>query len=95
MSFLNRAADAAQKTAVMGLVGMFGFQLWQIGKNCYHGIDHSKPHPQKEYIETLRDQADEDYKKHYKIDHRDWYDKDDDSYLENAPKPKPPTRYFK
>lgn len=91
--YLNKAADVVHKTAVLGLVSLFGFQLYQIGRNAYHGIDHSQPHPQKEYVNTLREKVHEDYKKHDDISHRDWYDKDDDSYLKNAPKP--PTRYFK
>jgi hypothetical protein len=86
MSIFNRAADIAHKATVLGLVSLFGFQLYQIGRNISHGVDKGNQHPQKEYIETLREKAEEDYKKHYKIDHRDWYSKDDDSYLQNAPK---------
>ena len=60
-------------------------------------------HPQKEYIETLRDKAEEDYKNYHRTDHRDWYDKDDNSYLKDAPKtttvkkeePKKLKRYFR
>lgn len=98
MTFVNTAINVAHKTTVVGLMSLFGFQLYQITTNAYVGIDHSKPHPQKEYIETLRDKAEEDYKKHYKIDHRDWYDKEDDSYLKDAPRQPPPPgpkRYFK
>mmetsp|Transcript_10239 Transcript_10239/g.15721 ORF Transcript_10239/g.15721 Transcript_10239/m.15721 type:complete len:96 (-) Transcript_10239:252-539(-) len=95
MSLFHRAADLAHKGAVCGLLSVFGFQVWQIGKNVYQGMNYDN-HPQKAYIEALRDAADEDYKNYHKTDHRDWYDKDDNSYLDNAPKPKPELkRYFK
>ena len=87
----NKVADIAHKSCVLGLVSLLSFQLYQIGRNVYHGIDHSKTqHTQKEYLDTLREKVEEDYKKHYDISHRDWYEKDDDSYLKNVPKP--PTR---
>mmetsp|Transcript_34036 Transcript_34036/g.78470 ORF Transcript_34036/g.78470 Transcript_34036/m.78470 type:complete len:95 (-) Transcript_34036:1468-1752(-) len=93
MSFAQRAADFAHKGVVLGLAGLFGFQAYQIAKNVSLGAQPQTKHPQEDYIQTLRDKADEDYKKHYKIDHRDWYDKDDDSYLKNAPRPnRPPAK---
>lgn len=86
--FARVAADVAHKTTVLGLFSLFGFQLYQVTTNAYGGLrEKEEQHPQADYIQTLRDKADEDYSKHYKIDHRDWYDKDDDSYLKNAPKP--------
>ena len=33
-------------------------------------------HPQAGFIQMLRDKANDEYKKYYKIDHREWYDKD-------------------
>lgn len=33
-------------------------------------------HPQAGFIQMLRDKAEEEYKKYYKTDHREWYDKD-------------------
>mmetsp|Transcript_33106 Transcript_33106/g.47003 ORF Transcript_33106/g.47003 Transcript_33106/m.47003 type:complete len:95 (+) Transcript_33106:79-363(+) len=86
--FIKTAVNVAHKTTVLGLFSLFGFQLYQVGKNAFIGIvQKEEEHPQAEYIQTLRDKADEDYKKHYKIDHRDWYDKDDNSYLKDAPRP--------
>lgn len=85
--YLNKVVDVAHKATVVGLFSLFSFQLYQIGRNAYQGIDHSKTlQPQKEYIEVLRVKAEEDYKKHYDISHRDWYEKDDNSFLDNAPK---------
>uniref|UniRef100_A0A7S2EVN7 Uncharacterized protein n=1 Tax=Trieres chinensis TaxID=1514140 RepID=A0A7S2EVN7_TRICV len=45
-------------------------------------------HPQAGVIQMLRDKAKEEYSKYYDIGHREWYDKEDDSYLKNLPKPK-------
>lgn len=44
-------------------------------------------HPQAGFIQMLKDKAAEEYQKYYRTDHREWYDKDDDSYLKNLPKP--------
>ena len=89
--YFNKVIDVAHKASVLGLFSLFSFQLYQIGRNAYQGIDHTKRNqqqtPEKEYLDTLREKVDEDYKKHYDIDHRDWYEKDDDSYLKNIPKP--------
>ena len=35
----------------------------------------------------LKDKAAEEYAKYYRTDHREWYDKDDNSYLKQIPKP--------
>ena len=35
----------------------------------------------------LREQYENEYKKYFDTGHRDWYDKDDNSYLEKVPKP--------
>ena len=89
MSFAQQAANLVHRATVLGLVGLMGFQAYQIGKNVMIGMQDTT-HPQEEYIQTLRDKVDEDYKKHYKIDHRDWYEKDDNSYLKDAPRPNRP-----
>lgn len=48
---------------------------------------NTEEHPQAGFINMLREKAQEEYKKYYKIDHREWYDKDDDSYLKQIPRP--------
>mmetsp|Transcript_3817 Transcript_3817/g.4405 ORF Transcript_3817/g.4405 Transcript_3817/m.4405 type:complete len:101 (+) Transcript_3817:195-497(+) len=88
---IHRSLDVLQKGAVLGLFSVFGFQVYQIGRNLYHGIDYDN-HPQKAYVEQLRDKAEEEYNNYHKIDQRDWYDKDDNSYLDNAPKPDQPKK---
>ena len=44
-------------------------------------------HPQAGFINMLRTKAQEEYSKYYDIGHREWYDKDDNSYLKQIPKP--------
>ena len=96
MSFLHQAANLAQRTVVLGLVGLTGYQAYQITTKATayrkEMADNNgapqQSHPQADYIQTLRDKSEEEYKKLYKTDHRDWYDKDDDSYLKDAPRVK-------
>mmetsp|Transcript_7253 Transcript_7253/g.12625 ORF Transcript_7253/g.12625 Transcript_7253/m.12625 type:complete len:95 (+) Transcript_7253:860-1144(+) len=87
MSFTHHAANLAHKGFVLGLVSLVGFQAYQISKNVMFGVEDSKSHPQEDYIQALRDKADDEYKKYYKVDHRDWYDKEDNSHLKHAPQP--------
>jgi len=87
-AIVSRGADVLHKGAVLGLFTVFGFQAYQIGKNLNQGMNYTN-HPQKEYIEKLRDKAEDDYKKYHRTDHRDWYDKDDNSFLDDAPKATP------
>ncbi len=91
MSILTRVADAAHKTAVTGLFGTFCFGMYVISNQVMEGRSSSSSeppeHPQAGFINMLRTKAEEEYKKYYKIDHREWYDKDDDSYLKQIPRP--------
>mmetsp|Transcript_23428 Transcript_23428/g.32844 ORF Transcript_23428/g.32844 Transcript_23428/m.32844 type:complete len:99 (-) Transcript_23428:137-433(-) len=91
MSFLQKGADVAHKVVVTGLFSYACYASYQIGSQIQEHRRETQEstkqeHPQKEYIQTLREKADEDYSKYYKTDHRDWYDKDDNSYLKNAPR---------
>jgi len=88
MSFFQKAANLAHKTAVSGLVGSFVYGLYVVGGQVSEGRDvqTKENHPQAGYIQMLKDKAQEEYNKYYDIDHREWYDEDDDSYLKNLPK---------
>jgi hypothetical protein len=85
----NKVADIAHKTCIVGLLGSFGFLSYQVVRNAYHGVnrDNLKLNPQEEYINTIREKVKEDREKHKDPNYRDWYDKDDDSYLNDIPKP--------
>ena len=90
MTILSRVADAAHKTAVTGLFGTFCFGMYIVTNQVTEGRSNSSEpaeHPQAGFINMLRTKAEEEYKKYYKIDHREWYDKDDDSYLKQIPRP--------
>lgn len=82
MSFFARAADAAQKGVVLGLLSVFGFQLYQIGANVYSGRVDS-PYMHSTYFDDVKEKVKEEYTKDNIIDKRDWYQAEDDSYLKN------------
>ncbi len=89
MSFATRMADVAHKAVVTTCLSLFAFQAYQLGTNMMIGTDEmkKKEHPQRAFIQMLRDKYDEEYKHYFDTGHRDWYDKDDDSYLKKVPKP--------
>mmetsp|Transcript_9634 Transcript_9634/g.14191 ORF Transcript_9634/g.14191 Transcript_9634/m.14191 type:complete len:101 (+) Transcript_9634:154-456(+) len=92
MNAAKRIADVAHKTVVVGLFGGFAYTAANITGAMVEGQTgrgavKKQEHPQSGFIQMLKDKAEEEYKKYYKIDHREWYDKDDDSYLKQVPKP--------
>lgn len=86
MSILTRIADSAHKVAVTGLFGTFCYGSYIIANqvigdrnsNKVNGSGEStqEEHPQAGFINMLKTKAEEEYKNYYKIDHREWYDKD-------------------
>ena len=93
MGYFQKAADVAHKGALFGLASVFCFQLYQLTTKAYKGLDSNNSrsptyNPTTEYVQEIRQKSEEEYKNYWKTDHRDWYDKDDNSHLKNAPKPK-------
>jgi len=94
MSIGQRAADVAQKTVSTGLLAFFGYGLYNISKQLIEGPDSGANKQggvtsvagQAGFIQMLKDKAADGYKKYYDTNHREWYDKDDDSYLKQIPK---------
>ena len=86
MSALTKVANVAQKTAVVGLLGMFGYHTYQISRNVAAGImKHDTM--DSTYFEDVQKKVDEEYQTKYgRTDKRDWYDKDDQSYLKDVPR---------
>ena len=39
------------------------------------------------FIATIRKKAQDEYEKYYDIGHREWYDKDDESWKKDLPRP--------
>lgn len=91
MSYMQKAADVVHKGALIGIGTVFAFQLYQLTTKAYGGLDSNNPRSpsfeegKKEYTQEIREKAEDDYKNYWKTDHRDWYDKEDNSHLKNAP----------
>ncbi|KAL7487757.1 hypothetical protein ACHAW6_013369 [Cyclotella cf. meneghiniana] len=89
MSLATKLADLAHKTVVTTAFGFFIYQGVNLGGMMLAGPDSDKPreHPQAGFIQMLRDKYAEEYAKYFDTGSRDWYDKDDDSYLKKLPRP--------
>ena len=87
-----RLADAAHKVAIVGLMGMAGYHVAQITRNVRQG-QHVPDQVDSTYFKKVDDKIKEEFETKYgKTNYRDWYDKDDDSYRKNVPRPNPPRR---
>ena len=89
-TFLARAANMTQKTVVVGLLGMFSYHTFQITKNVVVGIGGGTTQHEtmkSTYFDDVKKQVEEEYQTNYgRTDKRDWYDKDDQSYLQGVPR---------
>lgn len=89
MGIASKAADLFQKGAVMGLMSLLGYQVYQIGYNVNehsHGRDHPK-NDHKIILEKIDIAVEIDSKDKNSIDKiPDRYDPDDNSYLKKVPK---------
>jgi hypothetical protein len=90
MGVLNKAADVVQKASVVGLLSLFGYQVYQIGNKV---TDHSKTRktePKNDHLEIMKkigETIEDESKFKNSIDKiPDRYDADDDSYLKKVPK---------
>lgn len=90
-SVLSKAADLAHKGAVLGLFSFFGYQAYQIASKVGEGAVDS-PHMHSTYFDDVKEKVKEEYRKDNVVDHRDWYQKEDDSYLKNQVRANPPKR---
>ena len=102
MSITTRIADVLHKSVVTTFFGLFCYQGYQLGSKMIEGRtgdgpganqqqqqqQHQQEHPQEGFIQMLRDKYQEEYTKYFDTGHRDWYDKDDNSFLDKVPKPK-------
>ena len=84
-SIASRALDAAQKTFVLCSLSAVAFHSYQIIYNCSIGVTKDKSN--STYYEDVQKAVEKDYATSYgKTDKRDWYDKDDQSYLKDVPR---------
>jgi hypothetical protein len=92
-TLFTRAANTVQKTAVVGLIGMFSYHTYQISKNLVASTTVKHKTMESTYFEDVQNKVESEYQEKYgKTDKRDWYDKEDQSYLKDVPrggKPKP------
>jgi len=85
-----KLANLAQKGFVVGALGMFGYHTYQITTNVIQGrVQHNTM--ESTYFEDVQKKVDEEYDTKYgKTDKRDWYDKEDQTYLKDLPRSNKP-----
>jgi hypothetical protein len=80
----RRIADLVHKTAVTGIFATFLYVGVGVTGQLYEGVSGNKSekeHPQAGFIQTIKAKAEEEYRKYYDIDKREWYNKDVSSFL--------------
>lgn len=86
MTVLHKAADLVQKGTVLGLMTLFGYQVYQIGAK----VTEQKTTVKNDHLEIMakiNEKVEEESRYKNSIDKiPDRYDPDDDSYLKNVPK---------
>jgi hypothetical protein len=92
MGVVNKALDLTQKGAVLGMLSVFGYQVYQIGFQVYdRHIENKYMHTQM--FEKLSAKVEEESKLKDNIDQiPDRYDREDNSYLKRVPNMKEPVK---
>lgn len=88
-SIFSKAADFAQRTAVVGLMSYFGFLSYQIFKNVSQGVVDS-PYMKSTYFKDVEEKVKEDMLKDNEVNdikQRDMYQEDDDSFMKDQIRP--------
>jgi len=84
---MNRVADVVQKGSVLGLMSLFGYQVYQIGRNVISDSQVSTKYDHKAMMQKINEKVEEeDRNKNSITTIPDRYDADDDSYLKRVPK---------
>ena len=94
-SIFSKAANFAHKVTIGALVGYTGYAAYHLTGQVLEGTGvgpvgskgGGEEHPQAGFIATIRKKAQDEYEKYYDIGHREWYDKDDESWKKNLPRP--------
>ena len=92
MATAKRIADMAQQGAVLGLLSMFGYQVYQIGHNLYEFKINSE-YTKTDTFGKISQKVDEEEKLKEGISQQpDIYASDDNSYLKQVPNLHEPVR---
>jgi hypothetical protein len=92
MGVLNKALDLTQKGAVMGMLSVLGYQMYQIGYHVYdRHVENKYMHTQM--FEKLSSKVEEESKLKDGIDQiPDRYDREDNTYLKRVPNMQEPVK---
>jgi hypothetical protein len=92
MGVLNKALDLTQKGAVLGMLSVLGYQVYQIGFQTYNRhVEQRFMHTQM--FEKLSAKVEEESKLKDSIDQiPDRYDREDNSYLKRVPNMQEPAK---
>jgi hypothetical protein len=92
MSALNKAANIVQKGSVLGLLSLFGYQVYQIGAKVSEKKIQTK-YDNTDMMKKINEKVEEEAKDRHSIDKiPDRYDPDDNSYLKRVPNLKEPVK---
>lgn len=84
MGIFSQAANVVQKGTVLGLMSLFGYQIYQIGYNVMQ--DRASDDSHARIMAKISKQVEEESKFQKSIDKiPDRYDREDNSYLERVP----------
>ena len=85
MATVKRIADLAQKGAVVGLLSMFGYQVYQIGHNLYE-FKFDSQYAKTDTFGKISAKVDEEEKLKEGVSQQpDVYASEDNSYLKKVP----------
>lgn len=92
MGLLNKALDLTQKSAVLGMLSVLSYQVYQIGYHVYdRHVENRYMHTQM--FEKLSAKVEEESRLKDSIDQiPDRYDRDDKSYLKRVPNMQEPVK---
>ena len=92
MAILSRVADIAHKGSVFGLMTLFGFQVYQTGKNVMEARVESK-YKHTDMFNKINEKVAEEEKDRNNFNSiADRYEKDDTSYLKKVPDLQKPSK---
>jgi hypothetical protein len=88
MSVFTRVADLVQKGAVLGLLSVFAYQVYQISEKTteYARDQRTRDNQHARIMSEINQKVEEESEPYTNDKIPDRYDKEDDSYLKKTPK---------